>query len=105
MESALARWSFVCGRRDPDAGVGAVIGAGVGVNKPHSLGVGFSLPALDVALVPLIAIVAVTTIVFTLVGLRFGEILGETFRKNAERTAGAVLVALAALFTLQHLQR
>jgi putative Mn2+ efflux pump MntP len=69
-----------------------------------SLGVGFSLPALHVPLVPLIATVAVTTIVFTLAGLRFGEILGERFRKNAERAAGTVLVALAVVFTLQHLQ-
>jgi putative Mn2+ efflux pump MntP len=70
-----------------------------------SLGVGFSLPALHVPLVPLIATVAVTTVVFTLAGLRFGEILGERFRANAERGAGVVLVALAVLFTFQHLQR
>ncbi len=70
-----------------------------------SLGVGFSLPALHVPLVPLIAAVAVTTVVFTLAGLRFGEILGERFRKNAERGAGVVLVGLAVLFTFQHLQR
>lgn len=67
-----------------------------------SLGVGFSLPALHVPLVPLIATVAVTTVVFTFAGLRFGEILGERFKKNAERGAGAILVALAILFTLQH---
>ncbi len=70
-----------------------------------SLGVGFSLPALHVPLVPLIATVAVTTVVFTFAGLRFGEILGERFKKNAERGAGSVLVALAVLFTLQHLAR
>jgi manganese efflux pump family protein len=68
-----------------------------------SLGVGFSLPALQVPLVPLIGTVAITTVVFTFAGLRFGEILGERFKKNAERGAGIVLVALAVLFTLQHL--
>ncbi len=66
-----------------------------------SLGVGFSLPALHVPLIPLIGTVAVTTVVFTFAGLRFGEILGERFKKNAERGAGSVLVALAVLFTLQ----
>jgi len=68
-----------------------------------SLGVGFSLPALHVPLVPLIGTVAITTVVFTFAGLRFGEILGERFKKNAERGAGMVLMALAVLFTLQHL--
>jgi putative Mn2+ efflux pump MntP len=68
-----------------------------------SLGVGFSLPSLQVPLVPLISSVAATTVIFTLAGLRFGEILGERFRKNAERGAGFVLVTLAVLFTLQHM--
>jgi manganese efflux pump family protein len=67
-----------------------------------SLGVGFSLPALQVPLAPLIGTVAVTTVVFTFAGLRFGEILGNRFKKNAERGAGVVLVALAILFTLHH---
>jgi putative Mn2+ efflux pump MntP len=65
--------------------------------------VGFSLPALHVPLVSLISTVAVTTVVFTFAGLRFGEILGERFKKNAERGAGIVLVSLALIFTLQHL--
>jgi len=67
-----------------------------------SLGVGFSLPALRVPLVPLLATVAVTTIVFTLAGLQFGEMLGERFRENAERAAGVVLVALAIFFAVSH---
>ncbi len=67
-----------------------------------SLGVGFSLPALDVSLVPLVATIAVTTVVFTFVGLRFGELLGRRFKHQAERGAGAVLMILAVLFTLQH---
>jgi hypothetical protein len=56
-----------------------------------------------VPLVPLIGTVAITTVVFTFAGLRFGEILGKQYKKNAERGAGGVLVTLALLFTLQHL--
>ena len=67
-----------------------------------SLGVGFSLPALRVPLVPLLATVAVSTVVFTLAGLQFGEMLGERFRENAERAAGVVLVALAIFFAITH---
>jgi putative Mn2+ efflux pump MntP len=70
-----------------------------------SLGVGFSLPSLHVPLVPLISTVAVTTLIFTLVGLQFGSVLGNRFRKNAERGAGLILIALAIVFTVQHLGR
>jgi manganese efflux pump family protein len=68
-----------------------------------SLGVGFSLPALHVPLVPLILTVAVTTVIFTFGGLQFGALLGRHFRKFAERGAGAILFALAVLFTFEHL--
>jgi putative Mn2+ efflux pump MntP len=68
-----------------------------------SLGVGFSLPSLRVPLVPLILTVAVTTVIFTLVGLQFGAVLGDRFRKNAERGAAGILIVLSILFTIQHL--
>ena len=67
-----------------------------------SLGVGFSLPTLQVPLLPLISTVAVTTVMFTLIGLAFGEMMGARFRKLAERAAGIILVALAVIFTFQH---
>ena len=68
-----------------------------------SLGVGFSLPSLHVSLVPLISRVAITTVVFTLIGLQFGAVLGDRFRQNAERGVGSILILLAILFTAQHL--
>jgi putative Mn2+ efflux pump MntP len=70
-----------------------------------SLGLGFSLPALRVPLMPLIGTVAVTTVIFTFAGLWLGKMLGIKFRKNAERGAGVVLVALAVLFTFEHIRR
>jgi putative Mn2+ efflux pump MntP len=53
-------------------------------------------------LIPLLATVAVSTIIFTSLGLVFGEQLGRRYQRNAQRIAGLVLIALAALFTLQH---
>jgi putative Mn2+ efflux pump MntP len=93
---------------DKDHGLSETATSGIGLLAASasisldSLGVGFSLPALHVPLAPLIATVAITTVIFTFAGLRFGEILGAHFKKNAERGAGIVLVALAVLFTLQH---
>jgi putative Mn2+ efflux pump MntP len=67
-----------------------------------SLGVGFSLPGLGLPLMPLLATVAVTTITFSLAGLAFGQALGARYRTAAERGCAIVLIALAVLFTLQH---
>jgi putative Mn2+ efflux pump MntP len=67
-----------------------------------SLGIGLSLPGVPLPLIPLLATVAVSTIIFTSLGLVFGEQLGRRYQRNAQRIAGLVLIALAALFTLQH---
>ena len=68
-----------------------------------SLGIGVSLPGVPLPLMPLLATVAVSTIIFTTVGLAFGTQLGQRYKILAERTAGVVLVVLAAFFTAQHL--
>jgi len=68
-----------------------------------SFGVGIALPAVSIPLLPLLFTVSVTTTVFTLIGLAFGARLGYRYERGAERAAGAILVALAALFTIQRL--
>jgi putative Mn2+ efflux pump MntP len=66
-----------------------------------SLGIGIALPALGIALLPLLVTVSITTTVFTLIGLSFGARLGERYERNAERAAGIILVALAVLFAFE----
>jgi putative Mn2+ efflux pump MntP len=66
-----------------------------------SLGVGFALPFLKLPIVPLFAVVACSTGIFTLTGLAFGEYLGHKFEKNAERGAGIVLILLAIFFAVE----
>jgi putative Mn2+ efflux pump MntP len=68
-----------------------------------SLGVGIALPALSIPLVPLLVTISITTILFTLIGLAFGALLGERYERNAERAAGAMLVLLASSFALERL--
>jgi len=67
-----------------------------------SLGIGVSLPGVPLPLVPLLGTVAISTILFTAVGLAFGSRLGQKYRHLAERIAGIVLVVLAVFFTAQH---
>jgi putative Mn2+ efflux pump MntP len=68
-----------------------------------SLGIGVSLPGVPLPLVPLLATVGVSTIIFTAIGLAFGAQLGHRYKRIAERCAGAVLIVLAIFFTVQHL--
>jgi manganese efflux pump family protein len=88
-------------RFQPDSPV-ALLVASLSVSL-DSLGVGMSLPGVPLPLLPLLATVAISTIIFTAVGLAFGERLGRRYKRIAQRIAGIMLVLLAVLFTAQHL--
>jgi putative Mn2+ efflux pump MntP len=66
-----------------------------------SLGVGIALPAVALPLLPILVTVSITTTVFTFIGLAFGARLGRRYERGAERSAGAMLLALAALFAIE----
>ena len=68
-----------------------------------SLGVGIALPGAAIPLVPLLVTVSITTTIFTLAGLAFGARLGARYERGAERMAGVMLIALAALFSAERL--
>jgi putative Mn2+ efflux pump MntP len=68
-----------------------------------SLGVGIALPGVAIPLAPLLITLSITTTVFTLTGLAFGARLGARYERGAERTAGIMLIALAALFSAERL--
>jgi putative Mn2+ efflux pump MntP len=69
-----------------------------------SLGIGVSLPGVPLPLIPLLGTVALSTATFTVVGLKFGSLLGKRYEELAERAAGIALVLLALTFTVQHLE-
>ncbi len=68
-----------------------------------SLGVGFALPAVNIALLPMLITVSITTTIFTFLGLAFGQRIGAQYEHEAQRVAGAILMLLALVFTIQHL--
>lgn len=68
-----------------------------------SLGVGIALPGVAIPLVPLLITVSITTTTFTFIGLAFGARLGERYERNAERTAGVLLILLAGAFAIEQL--
>ena len=66
-----------------------------------SLGVGVALPAAGIPLPPLLIVVSITTITFTLIGLGFGARLGARYERRAEALAGAMLMVLAVGFAIE----
>jgi manganese efflux pump family protein len=84
----------------PDSGWG-LVAASASISL-DSFGIGVSLPGVPLPLMPLLATVAVSTVLFTAVGLAFGERLGRRYKRLAQRIAGLVLIALAIMFTIQH---
>jgi putative Mn2+ efflux pump MntP len=86
---------------DPTRGAGLLV-ASLSISL-DSLGVGFALPAVGISLIPLLITISITTGVFTAVGLAFGAKIGERYEHRAERAAGAMLVLLAILFSLQRI--
>jgi hypothetical protein len=68
-----------------------------------SFGVGIALLGVGIPLLPLLITVSITTTTFTFIGLAFGARLGERYEHGAECAAGAMLVKLAALFTIERL--
>jgi putative Mn2+ efflux pump MntP len=93
--------------RRSEAGFDATRGAGLVMTSMSisldSLGVGVALPAAAIPLLPLVITVSITTTVFTMTGLAFGSRLGKRYERGAERAAGAMLLALAALFLIERL--
>lgn len=85
-----------------DSGLG-LVAASASISL-DSLGIGVSLPGVPLPLLPLLATVAVTTVIFTAIGLAFGERLGRRYRRAAQGAAGVVLIVLAVFFTIQHLE-
>ncbi len=66
-----------------------------------SLAVGIALPTVGIPLLPLLIVVSITTTIFTFTGLAFGARLGARYERGAERSAGVILIVLAALFALE----
>jgi len=86
---------------DPTRGTGLIITA-LSISL-DSFGVGIVLPTVAIPLIPILITVSITTTVFTFIGLAFGARLGERYEHGAERSAGAMLLALAALFAIEQM--
>lgn len=67
------------------------------------LAIGFTLGLLRLPAVPIIALIALQTVIVTQLGLRLGSRLSERLREGAELLAGAALTGLGAVLLAEKL--
>ena len=68
-----------------------------------ALAVGVTFAFLDVAIVPAIIFIGLTTFVCSFVGVKIGNVFGNRFESKAEFFGGLVLIAIGVKILIEHL--
>ena len=68
-----------------------------------ALAVGVSFAFLQVAIVPAVCFIGITTFAFSAVGVKLGSVFGEKYSSRAELVGGLVLIAMGTKILLEHL--
>jgi putative Mn2+ efflux pump MntP len=68
-----------------------------------ALAVGVSLAFLRVVIIPAASFIGVTTLLFSMSGVKIGSIFGSRFKAKAEILGGVILGAIGAKILLEHL--
>lgn len=68
-----------------------------------ALAVGITFAFLQVAIVPSVTIIGVTTFVLSFVGVAVGHFFGARFEKPATIAGGVVLILIGVKILLEHL--
>ena len=68
-----------------------------------ALAVGVSFACIQVELWSSVALIGLTTFVFSVVGVKIGNVFGTKFKKNAEVFGGIILILIGLKILLEHL--
>ncbi len=68
-----------------------------------ALAVGITLAFLNVALIPSVTFIGVTTFVISAIGIRIGNIFGMKYKSRAEFAGGVILICIGLKILLEHL--
>ena len=68
-----------------------------------ALAVGVTFAFLDVAIIPAITFIGVTTFFFSAIGVKIGNVFGSRFKSKAELFGGLVLVLMGCKILIEHL--
>ena len=68
-----------------------------------ALAVGVTFAFLDVAIVPAVSFIGVTTFLCSAVGVKIGNVFGTRFKSKAELFGGVVLIGMGLKILIEHL--
>lgn len=68
-----------------------------------ALAVGVTFAFLNVAIVPAVSFIGITTFVFSAAGVLIGNIFGAKWKKKAEFAGGAILILIGLKILIEHL--
>ena len=68
-----------------------------------ALAVGVTFAFMDIALVPSVTLIGVTTFLFSAAGIKVGSLFGMRYKNKAERIGGAVLILIGLKILLEGL--
>lgn len=68
-----------------------------------ALAVGVTFAFLDVAIIPAITFIGITTFFFSAIGVKIGNVFGSRFKSKAELFGGLVLVLMGCKILIEHL--
>ena len=68
-----------------------------------ALAVGVTFAFLDVAIVPAVSFIGVTTFLCSAVGVKIGNVFGTKFKSKAELFGGVVLIGMGLKILIEHL--
>lgn len=68
-----------------------------------ALAVGVTFAFLDVAIVPAVSFIGITTFIFSAAGVLIGNIFGAKWKNKAEFAGGAILILIGLKILIEHL--
>ena len=68
-----------------------------------ALAVGVTFAFLNVAIVPAVSFIGITTFIFSAAGVLIGNIFGAKWKKKAEFAGGAILILIGLKILIEHL--
>ena len=68
-----------------------------------ALAVGVTFAFLDVAIIPAVSIIGVTTFIFSVAGVKIGNVFGAKYKSRAELAGGIVLICIGLKILIEHI--
>ena len=68
-----------------------------------ALAVGVTFAFLQVSIAPAVSLIGITTFLFSVVGVKVGNVFGMKYKSKAEITGGVILIAIGLKILLEHL--